>query len=254
MDSQHRAATVRTSSTSSGVQCRGDFWCTAIAAVNERIWRELNRSGRVPAHENLEGKEPDQLSVGVAVTLVALCDGGTQLLAAQHGDTHGYLSNAQGLLQLTQDQDLLRWEAMSGMLTEEQALGIGRALDHFDGVHLQEGMEEEMLRYFFDKSIFGALGIGAECPESDWSAVRLRLNDRVALLSDGAHSNMSISELATRLAWPDDPADAVIDLAQQRSVLPRFPDPNAPERAYNLRATQDDMTVLVVEVGPDSAP
>jgi serine/threonine protein phosphatase PrpC len=112
--------------------------------------------------------------------------------------------------------------------------------------------DERAMRYFFDRNIFGALGVSDDCPETGWSVIKLAQGDRIALLSDGAHSNMSVDELASLLAYPDDPADVILELAQQRSLLPRFPDPDDPARRFNMRATQDDITVVVVDVGEAS--
>lgn len=219
-------------------------------AVNTAIWRDLNWAGEVPASENAAGKPLDELTVGVAMTLIALFDEGRRALAAQHGDTHGYVRKEQlGLIQLTEDQDLLLWERLTGAISEADAKAITEAIDHFDGVNLTSVLDQRVMRYFFDKNIFGALGVDDTCPEPGWSVIKLNTGDRLALLSDGAYSNMSFNELANLLAFPDDPADVVLELAQQRSLLPRFPDPNDPHKAFNMRATQDDMTVLVLEVG-----
>ena len=69
------------------------------------------------------------------------------------------------------------------------------------------------------------------------------------MLSDGAYSNMSINELEGLLYFPDDPASVVVELAHQRSELPRFPDPHDFSQPFNVRATKDDMTVVVLEMG-----
>lgn len=221
-----------------------------IEAVNQRLWEELNWGGKVPPEENPEGKQAEEMSVGVAMTLIALCDGGSRALAAQHGDTHGYaLKEEMGLIQITEDQDLLTWERINGLISEEEAVRITQAIDHFDGINLTDMMDQKVMRYFFDKNIFGALGVDGICPETGWSAIRLAPGDRLALLSDGAYSNLSIDELLNLLAYPDDPAQVVVELAQQRAALPRFPDVNDLNRPYNMRATQDDMTVVVVELG-----
>ncbi|MDQ4078764.1 MAG: protein phosphatase 2C domain-containing protein [Chloroflexota bacterium] len=222
----------------------------AVEAVNRGIWEQLNWSGEIPESENPEGKSLDELTVGVALTLVALCDGGQRALLAQHGDTRGYVLKEQlGLIQLTEDQDLLMWERSSGLISEEDAAAVNEMIDHFDGVNVPEGFDQQVMRYFFDRNIFGALGVEAECPESGWSVIKLAPGDRLALLSDGAHSNMSVDELQDLLAYPEDPATVVVELAQQRSLLPRSHDPTDPYKPFNLRATQDDMTAVIVEVG-----
>ncbi|MGB0389053.1 MAG: PP2C family protein-serine/threonine phosphatase [Ardenticatenaceae bacterium] len=221
-----------------------------IRAVNARIWDGLNWSGNIPKEENSEGKEVYELSVGAAMTLVALCDGGSRALMAQQGDTHGYaLKEEMGLLQITEDQDLLLWEQLNGTLSAEEAAHISQAIDQFDGTDLRKRPGDQVMRYFFDKNIFGALGVDGECPETGWSVIKLDPGDRIALLSDGAYSNMSINELEGLLSFPHDPATVVVELAHQRSVLPRFPNPNDFSKPFNVRATPDDMTVLVMEVG-----
>lgn len=226
----------------------------AIEQVNGRIWELLNWSGQVPASENLDGKAPDELSVGVALTLVALCDGGTRAVAAQHGDTHGYALKEVGLLQITEDQDLLLWERMNGRISEEEAAHISQAIDNFDGVSLAQVPDQRVMRYFFDKNIFGALGVDGVCPDTGWSVIKLQPGDRLALLSDGAYSNLTLNELSGLLGYPDDPASVIVDLAKQRGVLARFPDPNDLTKPFNMRATQDDMTAVVVELGEASEP
>jgi serine/threonine protein phosphatase PrpC len=227
----------------------------AIEAVNSRIWEELNHSGVLPPDENPEGKSIDDLSVGVAMTVIVLCDGGSRALLGQHGDTQGYVMKEMGLIKVTEDQDLLTWERITNQISEEEAAAISQALDHFDGTTLSEMPDERAMRYFFDRNIYGALGVSDDCPEPGWSVIKLAPGDRIALLSDGAHSNMSVDELASLLAYPDDPADVILELAQQRSLLPRFPDPNDPGRRFNMRATQDDITVVVLDVGEaDSDP
>jgi serine/threonine protein phosphatase PrpC len=225
-----------------------------IEEINREIWETLNWSGQVPEAENPNGQPVEELTVGVALTLIALVDDGSRALAAQHGDTHGYVLKEQhGLIQLTEDQDLLTWERLTGAISKEEAAQIAQAIDHFDGVNMGSILDQRVLRYMFDKNIFGALGVSGDTPGTGWSIIKLLPGDRLALLSDGAYSNMSITELRNLLRFPDDPADVVIELAQQRSLLPRFPDPNAPQKAFNLRATQDDMTVVVVEVGEEAA-
>ncbi|MBA3531839.1 MAG: hypothetical protein H0T73_07970 [Ardenticatenales bacterium] len=221
-----------------------------IEEINARLWQDLNWSGKVPPEENPDGKSVDETSVGAAMTLVAMCDAGTRAIAAQHGDTHGYaLKDDMGLIQITEDQDLLTWERMNGVISEDDAVRIAQAIDHFDGVNLTEMMDQKVMRYFFDKNIFGALGVDGTCPETGWSAIKLVVGDRIALLSDGAYSNMSLDELSNMLSYPDDPAQVVIELSMQRCVLPRFPDANELSKPYNMRATQDDMTAVVLEVG-----
>ena len=222
----------------------------AIHVVNARIWQQLNWSGKIPAEENLEGKQIHELTVGVAMTVVVLCDGGRRAVMAQHGDTHGYaLKEEMGLLQITEDQDLLLWEQLNGSLMPEEAAEISQAIDQFDGTNLAGMPDQRVMRYFFDKNIFGALGVDGECPRTGWSAIKLDAGDRLALLSDGAYSNMSINELEGLLNFPDDPATVTIELAHQRSLLPRFPNSNDLSKPFNVRATQDDMTVVVVEIG-----
>lgn len=226
----------------------------AIEQVNARIWEQLNWSGQVPASENLDGKAPDELSVGVALTVVALCDGGTRAVAAQHGDTHGYALKEVGLLQITEDQDLLLWERMNGRISEEEAAQISQTIDNFDGVSLAQVPDQRVMRYFFDKNIFGALGVDGVCPDTGWSVIKLQPGDRLALLSDGAYSNLTLNELSGLLSYPEDPASVVVDLAKQRSILARFPDPNDLTKPFNMRATQDDMTAVVVELGEATEP
>jgi serine/threonine protein phosphatase PrpC len=223
----------------------------AIEAVNTRIWEQLNWSGEIPAEENSEGKDLDELTVGVAMTLIALCDNGTRAIAAQHGDTHGYVLKEMGLIQITEDQDLLLWECMNGLITDEEAAEITEAIDNFDGADLAGMPPQRIMRYFFDKNIFGALGVDAECAKTGWSVIKLDPNDRLALLSDGPYSNMSINVLAGLLGYPDDPATVVIELASQRCLLPRFPNPQDASQPFNMRATQDDMTVIVIEIGEE---
>lgn len=224
-----------------------------IEEVNRRIWEELNWGGNIPAEENAEGKPLDQLSVGAAMTVVALCDGGSRAVAAQHGDTHGYvLKEAAGLIQITEDQDLLLWDRMQGRISEEDAARVSQIIDRFDGLNVSDEMDQRVMRYFFDRNIFGALGVAGQCPETGWSVIKLDAGDRLVLLSDGAYSNMNISELASLLAFPDDPANVVVDLAKQRGVLPRFPDVNNLSQPFNMRATQDDMTAVIVVVGEEA--
>ncbi len=222
----------------------------AIHAVNERIWQDLNWSGKIPSEENAQGKPVHELTVGVAMTVVALCDEGRRAVMAQQGDTHGYvLKPERGVIQITEDQDLLLWEQINGTLTAEEAFNISQAIDQFDGTYLAGMPDQSIMRYFFDKNIFGALGVDGECPQTGWSVIKLDLGDRIALLSDGAYSNMSVNELEGLLYFPDDPATVVVELAHQRSLLPRFPDPKDLTQPFNVRATQDDMTVVVLEVG-----
>lgn len=224
-----------------------------IEEVNRRMWEELNWAGNIPPEENPEGKTVDQLSVGAAMTLVALCDGGSRAVVAQHGDTHGYvLKEEVGLIQITEDQDLLLWERLNGRITEEEAARISQVIDEFDGINVSDEMDQQVMRYFFDKNIFGALGVATECPETGWSVIKLVVGDRLVLLSDGAYSNMSIPELGSLLAFPDDPADVVVDLAMQRGLMPRFPDVNDLAQPFNMRATQDDMTAVIVVVGEEA--
>lgn len=222
----------------------------AIEAANTRIWEELNWAGEIPPEENPAEKELEELTVGVAMTLMALCDNGTRVVAAQHGDTHGYvLKEEQGLIQITEDQDLLLWERINGFITEEKAAEVSEAIDDFDGTELTGMPPQRIMRYFFDKNIFGALGVDAECPETGWSVMKLDSNDRLALLSDGTYSNMSLKELEGLIDYPNEPANVVIELASQRSLLPRFPNPQDANQPFNMRATQDDMTVIVIEIG-----
>ncbi|HEX8682189.1 MAG TPA: protein phosphatase 2C domain-containing protein [Ardenticatenaceae bacterium] len=223
-----------------------------IEEVNRRIWEELNWGGNIPAEENAEGKPLDQLSVGAAMTVVALCDGGSRAVAGQHGDTHGYVLKEAGLIQITEDQDLLLWDRMQGRISEEDAARVSQIIDQFDGLNVSDEMDQRVMRYFFDRNIFGALGVAGQCPETGWSVIKLDAGDRLVLLSDGAYSNMNISELASLLAFPDDPADVVVDLAKQRGVLPRFPDVNNLAQPFNMRATQDDMTAVIVVVGEEA--
>lgn len=228
----------------------------AIEAVNKAIWEELNHAGQVPASENLQNKPLEELTVGVALTIIALCDNGSRAVAAQQGDTHGYvLKDDIGLLQITEDQDRLLWDKMNGMITEDEAAAINEAIDAFDGVTIEAVPEQRVLRYFYDKNIFGALGVDGNCPTTGWSAIKLQPRNRLVLLSDGAYSNCSLNEL-NGLAWlENDPAGAIVDLAVQRSVLPRLPNALNPDHPYNMRATQDDMTAVVVVVGEsDEAP
>lgn len=239
-----------------GTLSRGDCRAplrAAIEAVNAAIWQQLNGAGRIPAGENPEGKPLDELTVGVAMTLVALCDGGARAMLGQHGDTHGYIFKAtQGLIQVTADQDRLAWDLMNGTISQEEAEQIASAIDQFDGVNNLESVLMEPVRsYYFDKNIFGALGVAAECAETDWSVIRLDAGDRLALLSDGAYSNLSLPELNSLLAFPDDPADVVLELAQQRSLMARFPDVNDAFKPFNMRSTQDDITIIVLEVGDE---
>lgn len=222
----------------------------AIYAVNQRIWQDLNWSGRIPAEENAQGKHVHELTVGVAMTLVALCDQGRRAVMAQQGDTHGYVLKPElGIIQITEDQDLLLWEQINGTLTAEEASEISQAIEQFDGTNLAGMPDQSIMRYFFDKNIFGALGVDGDCPQTGWSVIKLNAGDKLALLSDGAYSNMSINELEGLLYFPDDPATVVVELAHQRSLLPRFPDPKDFTQPFNVRATQDDMTVIVLEVG-----
>jgi serine/threonine protein phosphatase PrpC len=161
------------------------------------------------------------------------------------------LKEEAGLIQITEDQDLLLWDRMQGRISEEDAARVSQIIDQFDGLNVSDEMDQRVMRYFFDRNIFGALGVAGQCPETGWSVIKLDAGDRLVLLSDGAYSNMNISELASLLAFPDDPADVVVDLAKQRGVLPRFPDVNNLAQPFNMRATQDDMTAVIVVVGEE---
>lgn len=222
----------------------------AIEAVNRAIWEELNHAGNIPADENQQNKPLEELTVGIAISLFGLCDNGTRAVAGQQGDTHGYvLKDDTGLIQITEDQDRLLWDKMNGLVTEDEAAAINDALDAFDGVTIEAVPEQRVLRYFYDKNIFGALGVDGNCPTTGWSAIKLQPRDRLVLLSDGAYSNCSLNEL-NGLAWlEEDPAGAIVDLAVQRSTLPRLPNALNPDQPYNMRATQDDMTAVIVVVG-----
>ena len=125
----------------------------------------------------------------------------------------------------------------------------GGAVHAVDGVNLTTVRDQRVMRYFFDKNIFGALGVAPEASETGWSPIKLAAGDRIALLSDGAYANLSVTEIQNLVSQPDRPAETVLALAKQRSQLARFPDPNNPFAPFNMRATQDDMTVVVVEVG-----
>ncbi len=225
-----------------------------VEAVNQAIWEQLNHAGVIPADENSEEKPLEELTVGVALTIMVLCDDGKRAVAAQQGDTHGYvLKEDLGLVQITEDQDLLMWERMNGLLTEEESSEINAAIDAFDGVTVESLPSQKVLRYFYDKNIFGALGVDGNCPDTGWAVIKLIPNDRLVFLSDGAYSNCTLNEL-NGLAWLDnDPAAAIVDLAQQRSVMQRLPNPLNPDQSYNMRATQDDMTAVVVTIG-EAAP
>ena len=221
-----------------------------IEAVNRRIWETLNWSGVIPVAENRGNQAASEISVGVAMTVAVAVEGGARALMAQHGDTHGYVYKAElGLLQVTEDQDRLMWDRLNGVLRPDEAHAISEAIDHFDGVNLTTVRDQRVMRYFFDKNIFGALGVAADASETGWSPIKLAAGDRIALLSDGAYANLSVTEIQNLVSQPDRPAETVLALAKQRSQLARFPDPNNPFAPFNMRATQDDMTVVVVEVG-----
>jgi serine/threonine protein phosphatase PrpC len=218
-----------------------------VAEAGERIYRELNESGQIPAGEIPEGKSAEDVMVGAVMTAAVLCEGGRRAVIGQNGDTRGYLFSGSELLLLTEDQDAIQLDVAQGALDPDQAAAIQEAVDTFDGYDIGK-LPPQARRYFAQRNmVFGQIGDSPAPRPPEFATIQIQPGDMLMLCSDGVYSNLTTREIAGAMLSVD-PAAALVDRGDARSAERSLPDPADLSAPYNYRAHQDDTTAVVVKV------
>ncbi|MDQ3914556.1 MAG: Stp1/IreP family PP2C-type Ser/Thr phosphatase [Actinomycetota bacterium] len=151
---------------------------------------------------------------GMGTTCTLLMIDGDTAYLAHVGDSRAYLLRGDSLTQLTEDHTLVERMVREGRLSAEEAAN-----------HPQRSV------------ITRALGVDQHV-QVDMLREQLSRGDRILLASDGLTSMVEADEIAGVLAAEDDPqaaADRLVEMA-------------------NAAGGEDNVTVLVVDVGKDGAP
>ena len=151
---------------------------------------------------------------GMGTTCTLLMIDGDVAHIAHVGDSRAYLMRGDGLTQLTEDHTLVERMVREGRLSAEEAAN-----------HPQRSV------------ITRALGVDQRV-QVDVLREQLSKGDRILLASDGLTSMIEADEIAGVLSTEVDPqaaADKLVELA-------------------NAAGGEDNVTVLVVDVGKDGAP
>ncbi|MGI8587741.1 MAG: PP2C family protein-serine/threonine phosphatase [Chloroflexia bacterium] len=224
-----------------------ELLASVVAEAGARVYHELNNDGKIPAEQIPSGKSAEDVMVAACMTGAVFCEGGRRAVIGQNGDTRCYLFSGGELILLTEDQDAVQADRDQGILSDDQAEVLQDTLDNFDGRDL--GKLDPAARTYFARRnlVFGQVGDSEAAPAPALSVIQLRPNDMLLLCSDGVYGNLTASEIADGLKLLD-PAAALVDRADARSVERPLPDASDLTRAYNYRAHQDDATAIVLKV------
>lgn len=219
----------------------------AVAEAGAYVFNEVNAAGQIPPEQIPEGKTADEVMAAAVMTVVIFCEGGRRAAVGQNGDTRCYLYSGGELIVLTDDQDAVRSDMESGVLTEEEATAIGDELDAFDGFDL--GRLSPIARRYFARRflVAGQVGDSPDPQQPLFAAIQLNPGDTLLLTSDGVHDNLTPAEIEAAMQSID-PAATLVDRADARSGERSLPDPTDLTQEYNYRAHQDDSTAVVLRV------
>jgi Serine/threonine protein phosphatase len=181
--------------------------------------------------------DPQLRGMGTTVTLALVR--GLQALIAHVGDSRAYLieSRTRHITQITADHSFVEALVSAGHLTQEQA-------------------EEHPMR----NVLYRALGQAGEI-DIDVFEVRLRVNDRIILCTDGLTRHVKPHEIAQIALTHDDPdaaVDALVELANTRGgednisviLIQAAGTQNDPDDASTVELKQISLDEDIVELRP----
>lgn len=219
----------------------------AIVRANQHVFNDLNGGESVPLRQR----------IGAVMTAVVVCENGKRLLAAQVGDTRGYLYSDGNLIQICEDEDNLKYfEQMHGLSVEDSER-IGTILNNYDGVNEPKvdgtitinGQPYDLYmawRWFLvgnqalnipaSNVVINSVGTDQSDPIAETSRIELTPGDILLLCSDGVYKNLSEAEIIEGLQNADDPAKALGEAAYARS-----------QDKNNKRRNPDDISAIVVK-------
>lgn len=207
-----------------------------VAAGGKRVWDELNLSGNAPA----AGHDAEPVLLGAAATIAVFCQRFTKLVIAQNGDTRAYKWSADGLDQLTEDQNVPTMLHRMGHITEEQLARVRMVLNTFDG-ETDEELDGPVREIWRQRHIlFGELGDSDPAAEPELVPCDTEPGDVFVLCSDGIHDNLTQDGIAGVLERAvrdeEDPAAALVYAAAEVAL------------ARRARSVPDDISALATRV------
>jgi serine/threonine protein phosphatase PrpC len=229
------------------VQAARELLAIVVGEGGERIYREVNAEGNIPAEQIPEGKTADDVMAAAVMTALIFCENGRRAVIGQNGDTRAYLYSDGDLVLLTEDQDAVHMDMEEGKLTPEQAQQVDEDQDEFDGYDIGK-LDPLARKYFVQRNlVFGQIGDEPNPQAPVFSTIQLRPGDMILLCSDGVYANLTTTEIRSTMASVD-PAAALVDRGDARSAERTLPDPNDLSIPYNYRAHQDDTTAIVLRM------
>lgn len=220
----------------------------AIQRAHHEVFDQLNGGEAIPLHER----------VGAVATVVAVCDGGQMLVAAQVGDTRAYLYTDGELIQLCEDEDNVEFLVKQGRLSEKDAELVTEVINNWDGIDepaVQGGIRigtetydmylawrwfvtgNAALRIPGANVVINSLGTEKDDVDVQFSRIEALPGDTLLVCSDGLYKNLSHGEIIEKLNGEGDPAAALGEMAFARS-----------KDSSNRRMNPDDISVIVVRL------
>jgi serine/threonine protein phosphatase PrpC len=229
------------------IQAARELLAVVVAEGAERIFHEVNAGGEIPPEQIPEGKTAEDVMAAAVMTTMIFCEGGRRAVFGQNGDTRAYLYSGGELILLTDDQDAVHLDMEEGVLTPEEAATIDDSIDNFTGFDVGK-LEPAARKYFSRRNlVFGQIGDNPSPQAPEYATIQLQPGDMILLCSDGVYSNLTADEIRNSMASVE-PAAALVDRGDQRSMERTLPDASDLSAPYNYRAHQDDTTALVIRV------
>lgn len=163
------------------------------------------------ANDRILQQAEDPAMRGMGTTLVLLTLAGDQVVVANVGDSRAYRLVGGALEQLTEDHSLVEDLVRQGQLTADEARS-----------HPQRNI------------VTRALGISRHV-DVDLFRLPAEVGDRYLLCSDGLFNEVEVERIAAELRRWEDPGEAARELV----------------RLANEAGARDNVTCVVVDVGPD---
>ncbi|OGD93616.1 hypothetical protein A2697_04135 [Candidatus Curtissbacteria bacterium RIFCSPHIGHO2_01_FULL_41_44] len=184
--------------------------------VEKKIKETLQQASRVVSE-----KVPGGATTCVIVKIVEDDNGKTAVIGSV-GDSRAYLLREGNLRLITEDDSLI-----PVVLREEFDDTDGSDLDKYDYAIFRQ-------RNIVTQSLGSDQEIGVHLYRE-----KLNRGDMIILTSDGVHDNLTTREIEEVVAEGGDVAEALVEKAKNRSVIPK---------EENIRAKPDDISAVVVEV------
>lgn len=187
---------------------------------------------------------PELKDMATTGVIVVLAEGGKKAVVAWVGDSRVYRLGRGIFTQVTEDDSIISGLVKMGKLSPEQEKKIDQLASTNDCQKLQESMPEISVRELFRKrnQITSSIGIESSMFVKH-TIINLREGDRLIGVTDGICDNLLEVEIANIVTGNQDIKRAVLEMITKATSR---------SRETTFRSKDDDMTVVIAEMGKNA--